>query len=55
MIILICILAGIAWGIAAARKGQGNRLDMLQYAAAAGIAGALGGLLLTIVVERLLG
>ncbi len=55
MIILIGIVIGIAWGIYTARKRRGNRLDMAQYAAAAAIAGALGGLILTVLIERLAG
>ncbi|MBJ3761769.1 hypothetical protein ILP92_03275 [Maribius pontilimi] len=54
MIVLAGIALGIAWGITTARKRGGNRKDMAQYAAGAGIAGALLGLIATLVVERLL-
>lgn len=54
MIVLAAFLLGIAWGIRTASRRGGNRLDKAQYAAGGGIAGALLGLIVTIVVERLL-
>lgn len=54
MIVLAALLLGIAWGVRTATRRGGNRLDKLQYATAAGIAGALLGLILTIVIERLI-
>lgn len=54
MIVLAALLLGIAWGIRTATRRGGNRADKVQHAAAAGIAGALLGLILTIVIERLL-
>ena len=54
MIVAAALLLGIAWGIRTASRRGGKRLDKLQYGAAAGIAGALLGLVVTIVVERML-
>lgn len=54
MIVLAGSLLGIVWGILTARKRGGNRLDMAQHGAAAGIAGLLVGLIVTIAIERLL-
>ena len=53
MIILASALFGILLGIGAARKRNGNRLDMAQYAAGFGIAFALLGILVTIIIERI--
>lgn len=53
MIVLAAFLLGVAWGIRTASRRGGKPLDKLQYGAAAGIAGALLGLIVTIVVERL--
>ena len=53
MIVFLGMALGVAWGIWTARKRGGNGKDMAQYAIAAAIAGGLGGLLLTIAVERL--
>lgn len=53
MIVLAGIVIGILWGVLTARKRGGNRKDMAQYAAAAAIGGALLGLILTIIVEKL--
>jgi len=41
MISLIAFVLGAIWGVFVARKRGGNRLDMLQYAAAHGILFAL--------------
>ncbi|EKE45126.1 hypothetical protein OCGS_0821 [Oceaniovalibus guishaninsula JLT2003] len=54
MIVLAGIVIGALWGALTARKRQGNRLDMAQWAAAAAIAGALLGLILTVILERML-
>lgn len=52
MIVLIAFVLGIAWGGYLARRRGGGRLDILQYAAAFGIAFAIAGLFLTVIVER---
>ena len=53
MIILGAMLIGIGLGLRTARKRNGNRLDMAQYAAGYGIAFTLLGILVTIVIERI--
>ncbi len=55
MIPIVSALIGIALGINAARRRKGNRLDMAQYAAGYGIAFAIFGLFLGILIERLAG
>lgn len=52
MIVLGFVVLGIGLGLRAARKRNGNRLDMLQYGAGYGIAFALMGMFVTIVVHR---
>ena len=52
MIILGALLLGIGLGLRTARKRNGTRLDMAQYAAGYGIAFTLLGVLITIVIER---
>ena len=52
MIILGALLIGVGLGLRAARKRNGNRLDMAQYAAGYGIAFTLLGVLVTIIIER---
>ncbi len=52
MIILGALLIGVGLGIRTARKRNGNRLDMAQYAAGYGIAFTLLGILVTIIIER---
>ena len=54
MIILAFLLIGVGLGLRTARKRNGNRLDMAQYAAGYGIAFTLLGFLVTIVLERAL-
>ena len=53
MIIIACAVFGILIGISTARKRDGNKLDMAQYAAGYGIAFVLLGIVVTIVIERL--
>ncbi|MEA5162316.1 hypothetical protein [Cereibacter johrii] len=53
MIVLAGALLGAFLGVATARRHGGQRLDMAQYGAAFAIAFALGGLFLTILIERL--
>ncbi len=54
MIVIICFLAGAAWGTYLARRRKGNTLDVLQYAAAFAIAFAILGLFATVIMERML-
>ncbi|MDJ1008716.1 MAG: hypothetical protein QNJ13_12940 [Paracoccaceae bacterium] len=54
MIVLAAVLAGAALGAVTAKRREGNRLDMAQYAAGYGIAFGLLGLFLTIFLERML-
>ena len=54
MIVVAALLIGIVWGIRTASRRGGNRLDKLQHATAAGIAGILVGMVLTIFTERML-
>ena len=53
MIILGALLIGVGLGLRTARKRNGNRLDMAQYAAGYGIAFTLLGILVTIIIERI--
>jgi len=53
MIVLACFLIGALIGAARARARQGTGFDMAQYAVAHGIALALVGLLITVVVSRM--
>ena len=53
MIVVAVLLIGIVWGIRIASRRGGNRLDKLQHATAAGIAGSLVGLVLTIFIENI--
>jgi len=52
MIVLTAFVLGIAWGAYLARRRGGKRLDILQYATAFGIAFAIAGLFLTVIVDR---
>ncbi|MEM9845384.1 MAG: apolipoprotein acyltransferase [Pseudomonadota bacterium] len=54
MIVLIAGIFGGILGYTAAKKREGNRLDMAQYATGYAIAFMLLGLFLTLLVERLL-
>ena len=53
MVMIASTLIGILLGIISARRRNGNRLDIAQYAAGYGIAFAIFGLFLGIVIERL--
>jgi hypothetical protein len=55
MIVIAGLVLGAVFGAASAAKGGGKRLDMLQYAAAYGIAFGLLGVVLTIIIERAAG
>jgi hypothetical protein len=54
MIVIVAFLIGALWGGFLARRREGGRLDIAQYAVAFGIAFAIAGLALTVVVERML-
>lgn len=54
MIIIAGLLGGAALGAATARNRGGNRLDIAQYAFVWGIIGALLGLIVTIVIQRMI-
>jgi hypothetical protein len=53
MIVLAGLLGGAVYGALLAKKREGTRLDMAQYAAGFGIAFALLGLFVTIFIERM--
>lgn len=53
MIVLAGMLFGGIYGALLAKRREGTRLDMAQYAAGFGIAFGLLGLFLTIFVERM--
>ena len=55
MIVLVFALIGIALGFLAARKRNGNRLDILQYCAGYGIAFTITGVFVTLLIENLAG
>ncbi len=54
MIILAGAVIGALWGVYLAKKRGGSRLDMAQYAAGSGIAFALAGLIVTIIIHRII-
>lgn len=54
MIILAGALGGAAWGAYLAKKREGSKLDMAQYAAGFGIAFSLVGLFVTIFIDRMM-
>jgi hypothetical protein len=53
MIVIVAFLLGALWGGYLARRRKGSRLDIVQYAVAFGIAFAIAGLILTVIVERM--
>lgn len=55
MIVLIAAAIGIALGVFAAKRRNGNRLDMLQYAAGYGIACTIVGVFATLLIDTYLG
>ena len=55
MIVLASLVLGVLYGVFAARRRKGNRLDMLQYAAGYGIAFTIVGVFVTLGIDRLAG
>lgn len=55
MIVLVSAVLGIALGAITAKRRNGNRLDMLQYAAGYGIAFTIVGVFLTLLIDTYLG
>ncbi|MBO6883334.1 MAG: apolipoprotein acyltransferase [Marivita sp.] len=53
MIVIACALLGAIIGSMTAKRRKGNRADMWQYGTVYAIAFALGGLILTIAIEKL--
>jgi len=53
MIIIAGFVLGAAFGARKALKSGGKRLDALQYGAGFGIAFAIIGLILTLVIDRM--
>ncbi len=53
MIVIAGALLGASWGAFLAKKREGTRADIAQYAAGYGIAFALLGLFLTIFIARM--
>lgn len=54
MIVILAATAGAIWGGLLARRRGGKAADIAQYAAGYGIALALGGMFVTIFLERML-
>ena len=52
MIVLACTILGASLGIYLAKRNGGVMLDAVQYAASTGIAFALMGLIVTIIIHR---
>lgn len=53
MIVIVAAIAGLLIGGWTAKKRNGNRADIAQYATVYAIAFALAGLILTIAIEKL--
>ncbi|MCX8227592.1 MAG: apolipoprotein acyltransferase [Sulfitobacter sp.] len=54
MIVIFFALIGAVWGAMTARRRQGNRKDMAQYAAGYAMAFIIVGMILTVVIDRVL-
>ncbi|ASM72085.1 MULTISPECIES: apolipoprotein acyltransferase [Roseobacteraceae] len=52
MIVIAAALIGAIIGGQTARRRKGNRLDIAQYAAGYGIAFAMAGLIVTVLIDR---
>lgn len=55
MIVIASVLAGAGYGAMTAKKRGGKPADIAQYAAASAMAFGVGGMILTIVIDRLAG
>ncbi len=55
MIVFVCAVIGIVLGVLAAKRRNGNRLDMLQYATGYGIAFTIAGVFLTLLIGNVAG
>lgn len=53
MIVIAGLIIGAIFGALSAKRRNGSRADMLQYATVYAIAFSLVGLILTIVIEKL--
>ena len=53
MIIIACFLLGAVYGARKALKSGGKRLDALQYGAGFGIAFAVLGVFVTLMIDRM--
>lgn len=53
MIVIFAALFGILLGTMTAKRRNGKRADILQYAVGYGIAFALLGVILTVVIEKI--
>ncbi|SFS51016.1 hypothetical protein SAMN04488040_0693 [Sulfitobacter marinus] len=54
MIVILFALIGAIWGGLTARKRQGNRKDIAQYAAGYAMAFVIVGMILTVILDRVL-
>ena len=54
MIVILMGLAGAVWGGLTARRRQGNRKDIAQYAAGYAMAFMIVGMILAVLVDRML-
>ena len=55
MIVVAGLGLGVFLGVRAARRRNGDRLDIIQHAAGYGMACALIGVILTLLIDRLAG
>ena len=52
MVAILCALIGAIFGTIRAKRRNGNRLDMLQYASVFALIFAIVGMFITIMIER---
>lgn len=55
MILIVGFIVGAVWGALQARRREGNRLDMAQYAFGYGVAFALVAVVVALAIENLAG
>ncbi len=55
MIVIVSAALGITLGIISAKRRNGNRLDMLQYAAGYGIGCTIVGVFVTLLIDTYVG